>query len=522
MSRRVQVCLVTTWLGLATVVGASVDRVVPAASSEEDRESVLDRVVHLEDKLHTEIPATPRWCERLKMEGRRIDVGDARLYVEVEGEGPALVLINGGPGGTHHYFHPWFSRAAQYAQVVYYDQRGCGLSDFEPGESGYSVDQAVADLDAIRQALGLEEWSLLGYSYGGFLAQLYAIRHPEHVAGLILLGAEPGMWADLGESRQEDFLSQAEQDKKKQVLAQLREMREQNGWSRREYVQRVIYNYQLNGDWKRQHFFRPSRERTAQVALFEWDNDGDFNAVMGRTRDRIDLTGAFESNPIPTLILEGECDRTWGEKKRATLVANHPRARSVVFEGTAHGVYDEQPGAFFPVLAEFMGSLSDVSPEAIAEYREALRQWKVAQQATPLYKLRSLGWGRASSDKLAASYERGWLELFPEPQNLLRIGFAMYDVENYGEALRVFESMERSAAAANNPSYESVALIWQGHMLDLLDRRPEAKDRYREAVELGVDETWHHSVYDMEYQPKVYAAERLATPFARVENKDPE
>ena len=49
---------------------------------------------------------------------------------------PALVLIHGGPGGTHHYFHPWFSRAAGFARIIYYDQRGCGLSEFAPGEEG--------------------------------------------------------------------------------------------------------------------------------------------------------------------------------------------------------------------------------------------------------------------------------------------------------------------------------------------------------------------------------------------------
>jgi hypothetical protein len=77
----------------------------------ENRETVLDRVVYIEPELVTNIPAVPRWCDRLHLERRRVDVGDAELFVEVEGSGVPLVLINGGPGGTHHYFHPWFSRA---------------------------------------------------------------------------------------------------------------------------------------------------------------------------------------------------------------------------------------------------------------------------------------------------------------------------------------------------------------------------------------------------------------------------
>ena len=82
--------------------------------------------MHIEEQLITEMPAAERWCDRLsdRLTIRRIDVGDCQLYVEEEGSGTPLVLINGGPGGTHHYFHPWFSRARGYARVVYYDQRG--------------------------------------------------------------------------------------------------------------------------------------------------------------------------------------------------------------------------------------------------------------------------------------------------------------------------------------------------------------------------------------------------------------
>ena len=122
-----------------------------------DRESIFDRIIHLEPEIITEIPDVPRWCDQLELKKQRIDMGDCELYVEEEGRGTPLVLINGGPGGTHHYFHTWFSRAKKYARVIYYDQRGCGLSDYNPGDNGYSVEQAVEDLDSIREALNIDE-----------------------------------------------------------------------------------------------------------------------------------------------------------------------------------------------------------------------------------------------------------------------------------------------------------------------------------------------------------------------------
>ncbi|MGD8697683.1 MAG: hypothetical protein PVJ43_00250, partial [Gemmatimonadales bacterium] len=70
----------------------------------QQRESVLDSIVRLEDSLFTQVPEVPRLEDGLDLTVRRIDVGGAELYVEEEGSGTPLVLINGGPGGTHHYF----------------------------------------------------------------------------------------------------------------------------------------------------------------------------------------------------------------------------------------------------------------------------------------------------------------------------------------------------------------------------------------------------------------------------------
>ncbi|GAI86279.1 unnamed protein product, partial [marine sediment metagenome] len=135
------------------IVGKRSRQIDPASAAVENAIEIF-----IEPELLTEIPQIPRFCDQIELTKHRIKVGDAELYVEEEGRGTPLVLINGGPGGTHHYFHPWFSRAKKYARVIYYDQRGCGLSDFNPGEEGYSVDQAVSDLETIRKALDIDKW----------------------------------------------------------------------------------------------------------------------------------------------------------------------------------------------------------------------------------------------------------------------------------------------------------------------------------------------------------------------------
>jgi proline iminopeptidase len=503
---------------LATAVLALAPFTAAQASGQE-RESIFDRVVHLESTAIAEIPAIPRLEGSLGLEGRRISVGDTELWVEEEGSGVPLVLINGGPGGTHHGFHPWFGRASEFARVIYYDQRGCGLSDYEPGHDGYTVEQAVEDLDGLRKALGLEKMILLGYSYGGFLAQYYTTHYPENVAGLVLVGASPNVSASLGRSRQQEFISPEEQEKMQEVRAQLREMAPERGWSQAEHLALLVYNNHINGDWKRQHYYKPSPDRMAQIALYEWVQDRNFNGIMSQSAGRVDLTGAFDTNPIPTLILEGEWDLTWGPEKRGALAANHPNGRMVTFEEAGHSIFNEDSDRFFAELRAFFQGLEPVDSAAMTTYSATLKSWREAWMASPRYHLRAVGWGRATSEAIAEAHSPDWLEEMPGSTDYLRLGFALYDVERYEDALEVFSRFRIWALEEGNQPSVALASIWQGHMLDLLGRRTEAMARYREVVAMEMEDTWSHGQYGMQYSLSPYAAERLEKPFQRIENR---
>ena len=102
-----------------------------------------------------------------------------------------IVLLHGGPGATNHDFHPHFLGRENFL-VITYDQRGTGISDYVKGE-GYSSPQAAADLDNLRLALGIKKWVVSGHSYGGLLAQYYATKYPENLAGLALVGSSLGV-----------------------------------------------------------------------------------------------------------------------------------------------------------------------------------------------------------------------------------------------------------------------------------------------------------------------------------------
>jgi proline iminopeptidase len=102
------------------------------------------------------------------------------------GGGPLVVVLHGGPGAHHDYLLPQYDRLAQGRELFYYDQRGGGRSPV-PRETPLGWREHVADLDAIRETLGLERITLLGYSWGGLLALLYLLEHPGAVERLALV-----------------------------------------------------------------------------------------------------------------------------------------------------------------------------------------------------------------------------------------------------------------------------------------------------------------------------------------------
>jgi len=325
------------------------------------RETVLERKVHIEENLILDIPRVPRLCDEMDIWKRHLHIGDCSLYCEQEGQGMPIVLLHGGPGGTHHCFHPHFSRAKEFAKIIYYDQRGCGVSQYRDGD-GYSVDQATDDLEGLRDVLGFSKWIVLGYSYGGTLAQNYAVKYPERVAGLVLVGSACyGQPVDTTRTRQYDFISSEERER-------IREIHSTAGLT----TEQSLFNAHLNGDWKRQSFYRPSRHELALGALYEWQHDEDFRKAMSRSLNKLDFNGYFDECPIPVLIMEGKSDLTWDQDKPKALQACFPESQLAIFEHAGHSPFEDEPERFFAVLREFVQKLQDVSEMEIASWKERI------------------------------------------------------------------------------------------------------------------------------------------------------
>ncbi|KKQ32826.1 MAG: hypothetical protein US49_C0005G0045 [candidate division TM6 bacterium GW2011_GWF2_37_49] len=196
-------------------------------------------------------------------------------------------MINGGPGGSHHVFHPYFSEAAKFAQVIYYDQRGTGQSSADDSGKTYTIKQAVEDLDQLRARLGLDKWFVLGWSYGGFLAQCYALTYPEHVLGLMLIASDDGLTnVEMKPGRDQMFISDGERTTINKIYAD-----EEDG---KIGLMQTNFNKDICGDWKRQHFYKPTPEEFARTALYEWNPAPGFHNLMNQEYFKISLDGKFD------------------------------------------------------------------------------------------------------------------------------------------------------------------------------------------------------------------------------------
>src|SRR6516162_10743394 len=120
-------------------------------------------------------------------------VNQTELFYTSFGEGRPMFMMHGGLGFDHTYFRPWLDPLGDRVQLIYYDHRGNGRSQRPTSYDGISHDTWTADADALRSYLGDELIILFGHSYGGFLAQEYALRYGQHLRGLILSCTAPAL-----------------------------------------------------------------------------------------------------------------------------------------------------------------------------------------------------------------------------------------------------------------------------------------------------------------------------------------
>lgn len=134
-----------------------------------------------------------------------VDSGGEEIYYEVTGEDDAAtIVLTHGAGGSHA---AWFQQVPVLAdagyRVVTWDCRGFGRSTFRTGTHGTAA--AVADIDAVRDAIGAERIDVCGQSMGGWWVTAYTMANPQRVRSLILSNTVGALWTEALEAHFRDY-----------------------------------------------------------------------------------------------------------------------------------------------------------------------------------------------------------------------------------------------------------------------------------------------------------------------------
>lgn len=275
-----------------------------------------------------------------------VQAGEASLFYRTLGEGRPLVVLHGGPGLEHSYFLPALEPLARNYRLIFYDQRASGRSEAPVDSASISLDQFLSDLDRIRQELAGEQMVVLGHSWGGLVGILYASRHPEHVAALVLVGTiEPGQ-----RYREETSRRQRARQTAADSAAIARLVRSDAfGRRQREAVNEL---YRLS--------FRSSFADTALADRLPVDFTARTARAAGRVPalllgplDPFDFWDRLAEIEAPTLVTHGAEDPIPPAMARE-LAERVPDARYVEIPDAGHFPFVEAPDTLFSAVRRFL------------------------------------------------------------------------------------------------------------------------------------------------------------------------
>jgi len=131
--------------------------------------------------------------EELKIESSQetVQINGVNHFIKKIGNGEPLLVLHGGPGSFHDYLIPHFKRLAKTYQIIFYDQRGCGKTEFPQDTMSIKLENYIEDLEGIRNHLKIDKLNLVGHSWGALLAMNYGKKYTENLKRLILISPAP-------------------------------------------------------------------------------------------------------------------------------------------------------------------------------------------------------------------------------------------------------------------------------------------------------------------------------------------
>ncbi len=260
-----------------------------------------------------------------------------------------LLCLHGGPGLPHDYLEPIGALAKTGHRVIFYDQLGCGNSDQPHNPKMWSYQLFVEEIDAVRNALRLDQVHLFGHSAGGSLAMEYTLTKPAGLASLILsdsLASIPQVNSEMQHLR-----SELPPDVQQTLLKH-----EKDGTTNDPAYQ-VALSVFSHRHWCR---LDPWPDCLIQ-SLQKYAKNPEVNNALYGSND-FEITGSLREWSIidrlgeilvPTLLISGRYDQATPVVVE-TMRREIPGSKWIIFENASHMPHLEEPERFIQVLGDFL------------------------------------------------------------------------------------------------------------------------------------------------------------------------
>lgn len=308
-------------------------------------------VVTVVKTAHAQVKPVDSWTD-----GKYLSINGAKLWVVTVGEGDPVIFISGGPGGAHTGLRSFDPLAEKHHQLIYFDGFGRGKSDTAKNVAEYTLARDVEDIEGLRKALKLDKISILGHSYGGLVAQGYAVKYPQNVSHLILADTFHSfvMWQENDDNSNHEIKTNYPE-----VWSELMKIREQGAVSSDQQHQdiygRVPYGflYAYNPDKFTARAKKPYPNAFNSKLYYQMvGKDGDF--IVGSDIGNFDFRKQLKDLKMPILIVTGRYDRVAVPWMAVKYKEYCPQAQFVMFEKSGHNPQVEEPEKEFEIINAFL------------------------------------------------------------------------------------------------------------------------------------------------------------------------
>jgi proline iminopeptidase len=288
-----------------------------------------------------------------------VDAHGVLIYYAAVGRGAPLMIVHGGPGASHDYLLPYLLPLARHNRLIFIDERGSGKSEKLEDPSGYTVENMVEDVESVRQGLKLGKISLLGHSYGGVLAQAYALKYQKNLTHLVLCSTFYST-TEMNQVLQKE-LAATDPPARQKIAAMEKDGLYGKGkpWEKGRYPADYMvaawgdgyfpYLYQKRPDAN----YDPIGNGVMSWDLYRemWGSHGEF--IIDGNLKSVEYGDRLKTIAVPTLITAGdhdECDPVQAKEMQQKIVGS----KLVILPQSGHMTFVDQPGLYLKAVGDFL------------------------------------------------------------------------------------------------------------------------------------------------------------------------